>query len=370
MKTNFVRWLCVLLLLGCATTFVGAWQWRAREAVRAWSPNKARVANKPIPVRTVRVQKKEIQETIGGTAVTLPHQTAVISIPLNSSKIGDRSLKRVSVQAGSEVKRGDVLFEFEPVLFKQLVKQRAAMLSKAQQEHDTMVGLQSRKAASDLQVREAEVAVETAQLELDLAKADLEMCVVKSPIDGVADSVSIVPEMRVPGGAQLAIIHQLDPILVQMDFPMERMDSLSVGETAEIVLDAYPQEKFTGRVTRILPVVSTKTRVLPVILEVPNPDNRIRAGISGFVRLECEKSPAKTVPSVAVIRKKGKAMVFCVEDSRARIREVRTGPLADEGSVAILAGLKADDEVIIHGQDEVQEDDLVNVDWQQWARRE
>jgi RND family efflux transporter MFP subunit len=321
-------------------------------------------------VRTVRVDERDLQETIGGTAVTLPAQSATIAIPLNSSSVSQRLVTRVPFQAGSAVKQSDVLFEFEPILFEQIVKQRAAMLAKAEQELETMTRLQAQKAASGLQVRESQVAVETAQLDLDLAKADLELCVVKSPIDGVIESINVVPQLHVGPETILAIVHQLDPILVQMDFPMERMDSLRLGQSAEVVLDAFPQEKLEGRVARILPVVSTKTRVLPVILEVANPENRIRAGIAGFVRLRADESSVTTVPSVAVIKKQNKAMVFCVEDSRARIREVLTGPISEAGHMAILSGLRAGDEVVIYGQDALQENDFVNVKWHQWAHRE
>jgi hypothetical protein len=62
--------------------------------------------------------------------------------------------------------------------------------------------------------------------------------------------------------------------------------------------------------------------------------------------------------------------VFCVEDSRARIREVQPGPVAEAGQMAILSGLRAGDEVIIFGQDAVHENDLVNVNWHQWAQRQ
>ena len=370
MKSTFVRVVCGLLLLACAAGIVGAWQWQARQALTQWDPLRARRAQKPIPVRTVKVDQQELANVIGGTAVTLPIYSATISIPLNSTTVADRVVKSVACRPGSIVRGGEVLFEFDPDLFQQIVKQREAMLGKSREEFKTLSQLHSQKAASGLQLKEAEVAVETAQLELSVAKEDLGLCIVTSPLDGVVESVNIVPQMRVGGGAILAIVHQLDPILVQMDYPMERLDSLNVGQTAEIVLDAFPQETFTGKVVRILPVVSTKTRVLPVIVEVDNPDNRIRAGISGFVRVQGEKSTATVVPSVAVIKNDRKAMVFCVEDSRAKIREVLTGPIHESGQVEILAGLTAGDEVIIYGHDTVQEDELVNVNWHQWARRE
>ena len=112
-------------------------------------------------------------------------------------------------------------------------------------------------------------------------------------------------------------------------------DSLAVGQTAEIELDAFSQETFTGKVTRVAPVVSTKTRVVPIMLEVPNPDNRIKAGISGFARVKCSKSGATAIPSVAVIKKQRKAMVFCVEEGRSKIREIQTGEIVGTGEVQI-----------------------------------
>jgi RND family efflux transporter MFP subunit len=179
-----------------------------------------------------------------------------------------------------------------------------------------------------------------------------------------------VPQMRVGGGSTIAVVHQLDPIYVQMDYPMERLDSLAVGQEAEVTLDAYAQETFPGRVIRIAPVVSTKTRVLPVMLEISNPDNRIRAGISGFVRVKSQSSKAKTVPAVAVIKKQQKAMVVTVEDNLAKIREVHTGNATKDGQIEILSGLNIGDEVVVFGHDSLNEGDPVNVDWQKWTRRE
>ena len=123
--------------------------------------------------------------------------------------------------------------------------------------------------------------------------------------------------MHMAGGGVLAVIQKLDPIYVQMDYPMERIDALRIGQTAEVTLDAFAQETFIGKVIRIAPIVSTKTRVLPIMLEVSNPDNRIKAGISGFVHIKTAKSGSTTIPTVAVIKKQQKAMVVCVENNHA-----------------------------------------------------
>lgn len=370
MRTK-IQWISGLLLLAMAAVAIAAWQLRARDAMIQWDPIEARRHDEPIPVRTVTVEKAEISESIGGTAVTMPSNSALITIPLSSSTVVDRQVAKVNCANGSTVRRGDIMLTFEPALFQQTVQQRAAFLAKSVQEMAAYQELLEKKAVSRMQVSEAEVAVETAKLELALAQRDLDLCQIVAPIDGVVDEFQAVPGTRVGGGASaLAVIHQLQPIYVQMDYPMERIDALRVGQEAEIVLDAYSQEKFTGKVIRIAPVVSTKTRVLPIMLEINNPDNRIKAGISGFCRIKTVKSDATAVPSVAVIKKQQQAMVFCVENNRAHIRPVQAGAVTDSGDIEILDGLRTGDQVVVYGQDSLEENDVVNADWRQWTRRE
>lgn len=366
LKLQRVIGISVLVLAMVGTAL---WQVRAQRAMVQWDPVVARKANQPIPVRTVKVDKKDREETIGGTAVTMPARIATITIPMSSSEVVDRTVKAVSSWPGSLVKQGQTIIEFEPALFQQVVREREATLSQANKALEAMQKLFTQKAASGLQLETAKVDVETAKLKFDLAKRDLGLAVIHSPVDGVVEEVNVVPQGQVGGNTTLAVVTQLDPIYVQMDYPMERLDSLKLGQTAEIVLDAFPQDIFAGKVTRIAPVVSTKSRVLPVTLEIPNPENRIKAGIAGFVRIKSAKSAATAVPTVAVIKKDQKSMVVCVENSRAKMREVRTGAVIHEGEIEILDGVKPGEEIVVYGQKDVREDDVVNVDWAQWTHR-
>jgi multidrug efflux pump subunit AcrA (membrane-fusion protein) len=128
--------------------------------------------------------------------------------------------------------------------------------------------------------------------------------------------------------------------------------------------------------------VNPQLRVFPVIVELSNPKHRIRPGISGFARLR-GRNQAKTVPSAAVIQHGGKAMVFRVEDGRARLREVQTGPAVDGGLVSVTGGLALGDQVVVYSGSfyrhwgevtrldaYLQDNDLVDVDWRKWARRD
>jgi RND family efflux transporter MFP subunit len=358
-----------LVILASAVALVAAWQWNARHALQGADPTRARKAGKGIPVRTVMAEQRDLEETIGGTAVTAPAQTATITIPTTAFRAADREVTRVNSWPGSQVAKGETLLEFDAALFSQVVQEREAVLAKMEEELATMEKLYAQRAASGLQVKAAQVAVTSARLELGLARRDLDLCEITSPIDGVVEDMVVVPQMRLRGDAELAVIHQLDPIHVEMDFPMERMDSLHIGQSASISLDAFPQETFEGKVVRIAPVVSTKTRVLPVTIEVSNPQYRIRAGISGYARVTNSKPRATTVPTAAVIRKQHNAMVVRINDQLASFQQVRTGPIVQAGYIEVLDGLNSGDEIVVFGQDAIEVNDLVDVDWRQWSLR-
>jgi RND family efflux transporter MFP subunit len=226
--------------------------------------------------------------------------------------------------------------------------------------------------------------------DLDLARIDyeetrrgVERSVITSPIDGFIDGKSdIVPGQTVEVVRQLARVLQVDPIHVQVDFPQERLDSVRVGQKAEIVLDSFRGEKFIGTIIRTSAQVNPQLRIFPVIVELPNPDHRIRPGISGYARLNSEQRTV-TVPTTALIQHGDRAMVFRVEEDRARLREVIVGAVVGEGRVAITSGLAPGEEVVVYHSNfykhwgditrldaYLKDGDLVNTDWRRWTRRE
>jgi RND family efflux transporter MFP subunit len=234
----------------------------------------------------------------------------------------------------------------------------------------------------------AEIAQATAMLEvkrLDLSSAqnDLDRHQIKSPTDGVIDFATF--EMR-PGtvvavNSTLVEVLKIDPIQVRVDYPQERLDELAMGQEAEVVLDSFPKETFAGTVVRISPTVNSQLRVLSVLVELPNPNHRIRPGISGFARLKSRKKVV-IVPATAVLEHGSKSMVFRVEEGHARVREVQTGYPAKPGELEVKSGLQPGDEVVIYHDfypnarrltkagGYLQDNDPVDVNWRKWARRE
>jgi RND family efflux transporter MFP subunit len=182
--------------------------------------------------------------------------------------------------------------------------------------------------------------------------------------------VGVAPGEILDTSAELARILTLDPIHVRLDFPQERIGELAVAQSVEVLLDSFPKEKFQGTVIRISPLANSQLRVLPVVVELANPGNRMKAGVSGFARVQVAAKPATAIPATAVIERAGQAITFRVEDGRARIRHIQTGSLLKNGWVEVRSGLEPGGEVVIFGTESLQDGDAVEVDWRKWARRD
>jgi multidrug efflux pump subunit AcrA (membrane-fusion protein) len=217
-------------------------------------------------------------------------------------------------------------------------------------------------------VKKAADEVEAARVALALAEADLALCHLRSPFDGFVTDMRVAPGQLIDDEAVLAILMRIDPMLVQLDFPQERSDELYLGQPVELVFDTFPKETFQGRVARIPVHVDTPKRVIPVIVELPNTNHRIRVGVSGYARVQVSRG-ATSAPAISITDLDTGAMAFVVENGRAHMRRVQTGQVLDPGVVEITAGLKVGDEVVIYGQQNLRDNEPVDSDWEHWTRR-
>jgi RND family efflux transporter MFP subunit len=195
------------------------------------------------------------------------------------------------------------------------------------------------------------------------------------------DSFNLTEGMTLKQHAAVAHVLKIDPILVKMDFPQERLGEVAIGQEAEVILDSFQGQTFQGKVERIVAHVDTHLRVLPVYIRLDNADHRLRPGITGFARIKSTKV-ARVVPATAVISRGNKNMVFRIEDGRARIREVQTGAAVGTGMLEVRSGLADGDEVVIYctfynhfgtltrDVAYLEDNDPVDADWRKWARRD
>ncbi|CAN5387819.1 efflux RND transporter periplasmic adaptor subunit [soil metagenome] len=173
---------------------------------------------------------------------------------------------------------------------------------------------------------------------------------VTSPIGGAIRTLSVRSGVTVTQGMTLAEISGLSTVWLNAAIPEALAGQVRIGQGVEVRLSAFPSERFTGRLTALLPEVSGDSRTLTGRVEMPNRGGRLRPGMYGQIVFGGGAAPALLVPSEAVIRTGTRDLVMlALAEGRYQPALVRVGREAG-GQTEILAGLAAGERIIASGQ--------------------
>ncbi len=173
---------------------------------------------------------------------------------------------------------------------------------------------------------------------------------VRSPIGGVVLERLVTPGTTVTPGTPLYVISALSTLWAVAEVDESQLSRIRVGRPVDVVVAAYPGERFAGTITFVADMVSAKTRRVTVRCTVPNPDGRLKPEMFATVSLgEGDPRAVIVVPPAAVQTLDGTSVVF-VEQSPGRFvpRTVQIGAQT-EGVVEVTSGLSVDEPVVVGG---------------------
>ena len=81
----------------------------------------------------------------------------------------------------------------------------------------------------------------------------------------------------------------------------------------EITFDAFPEEKFSGKIYRVYPTVDEATRTFGVEIRIPNPKEQLKPGMFARVNIDFGSAENVVVPDRAVVKQtgSGKNLAMC-----------------------------------------------------------
>jgi membrane fusion protein (multidrug efflux system) len=287
-------------------------------------------------------------------------------------------LKERFFQEGRDVKKGDRLYQIDPVPFKAAalsakakVAQAEARLVQAKQNLARVKPLLAEQAVSQKDVDDAvaeelaaKAALEAARGDLVKANFDLDNTLIVAPIDGLIERTRVYEGRLISAQTDLlTIIHQVDPMYVIVNAPesflLKRRRDIEAKRIKDpglrelratlIFLDGsvYPHE---GTLDLLDPALKTETGSRPVRVVFPNPDRILLPGQFVTVRfLGAVKTDAVLVPQRAVQQGPTGSVVFVVDEGNiARPREVKAASWQGDQWL-IEEGLKPGERVIVDG---------------------
>lgn len=249
--------------------------------------------------KTEKVSKGNVTMSVTATGTL----SAVTTVQVGSQVSG--VISRLYADYNSHVKKGQLLAELDPTPFQQTVDQRQADVTKAQveaanakltydrQKRLTAAGL---AAQADLDAAKtaydgAQASVAQARASLSQARTNLQYTKINSPIDGVVVDRAYDVGQTVAASFQAPTLFQiaqdLTKMQVQADVDQSDIGSVQVGQFSRFTVDSYPDETFRGRISqiRLNATVSQNVVTYPVIIEVPNPDEKLRPKMTANVTI-------------------------------------------------------------------------------------
>lgn len=154
---------------------------------------------------------------------------------------------------------------------------------------------------------------------------------------------------------------QLNPLIAEIQVNENDLNSLSVGQTVAVKVDAMPGEIYSGRISYIKPMLSTMTHSASVEVEVPNPGLKLKPGMYASCTIEIGESSGIFIPIDAIIRQPGTSedFVYRIENDTAKkvvIRRIQT-----MGERVLVDSISAGDTLITKGKNNVVHGSLVNI---------
>ena len=145
----------------------------------------------------------------------------------------------------------------------------------------------------------------------------------------------------------LFTIADLSTVWVVCDVYEDMLSRVHVGDAAEITLNAYPDQKFRGKVVNISELLDPTTRSAKVRIELPNPKGLMRAGMFVTATFKGRELIERVViPPTAIVHLHDKDWVFVpAGNNRFRRVALQLGPQTSDGFVQVASGLKPQDKV-------------------------
>jgi HlyD family secretion protein len=300
-------------------------------------------------------------------------------------------LETVAVRMGDRVSRGQRLAKIEDrELLEQIkqarasfdvtaatIRQREADLRLAQTNLERSRSLFERELIPKQTFDDTDARQQAAIAQLDLAKAqyaqsqarldeldiNLANTVITSPVNGFISKRTLDPGAWVTPNSVFLSVVDISIVRIVADVVERDLRRITQGLRADVEVDAFPGETFTGRVAHVAPVLDPSTRTAQIEIEIANSDFRLKPGMYARVSFTIEqRENTLVVPTSAIVNVGGNPGVFLPskneENEVAKFKPVQTG-MSDQNLVEVSSGLAEGERVVTTGAAALRDGDRI-----------
>lgn len=322
-------------------------------------PSKAELTSAEQATPPIRVTTTVVNEQVMPELLVL---TGSLRASQESEVAADASGKVTAtfVERGQRVKQGETLAILDArgasITASAAAAQSGlarAQLEQAQRECDRVKALFDSGAISKAEFDRTTSQCQTTQFSVAAAQAQQQNAqkivgdaVIRAPFSGFIGERFVNVGQYVQPSTKVASLYNPDPLRLELTVPEANVAAMKPEMPITFTVATFGDEKFTGALKYIAPNVRPATRDLIVEAMCPNSDGKLKPGMFAVATLLAGEKKLPVVPSSSLKKDESGARVFVVADKRVQERLVQLGGEKD-GSVAVLAGVKPGEAVVV-----------------------
>jgi membrane fusion protein (multidrug efflux system) len=275
-------------------------------------------------------------------------------------------VRELLVQRGSSVQEGQPIARIDDsVLLPQVERARAEARHAEETWQRRRRLFEEDGVGSELAYLEARLLSEQAAAQLQVMEERLLNTVVRAPYAGVVEERLVEVGTMVSPGSPVARILDVNRVTVGAGVPERYALDVRPGARVRVTFDALNGQEFEGSIQFVGSAVNPRNRTFPVEFSIPNANGLIKPEMVAEVSLVRRVvDEALSVPQEAVVRLADGDAVYVVRaEGSEEVAEARlvTLGLAQDNRVEITSGVEPGDRVVVVGQQEVADGDIVRV---------
>ena len=212
-------------------------------------------------------------------------------------------IKKINVEVGDFVKKGQVLAEMDQIQLQQAELQ----MKNKELEYNRLKKLHEAGGLSQSDLDAIELAYQVSKTTYENL---LENSVLLSPISGVVTARNYDVGDMYAMSAPVFTVEQIVPVKLLVAISESDYSKVGKGDSVEITADAIPGKTFYGKIARIYPTIDPATRTFTVEVVVENNYRTLRPGMFARVTIKFGSNESVVIPDVAVVKQQGSGERF------------------------------------------------------------
>jgi RND family efflux transporter MFP subunit len=318
-----------------------------------------------VPVSVIDIKPGSIEKIINTTGTL----NASKKVTLNTEMAGDYKLM-VNPRTGRPfslgdlVENGQVVVQLEDAEYVNGIgyESKKLNLEISEQNMKKQQSLYEKGGVTQLDYRNSEVSYTNAKDAFERANLQLAKMKVKAPFRGIiTDLPTFTNGTQVSSGVAVFTLMDYSNMIVEVNLPEKYINDVKIDQLVRVMNYTLPNDSLPGKIKELSPAISTETRTFKSIIQVANPEMKLRPGMFAKADIVLERRDSVIViPKEIIISSQRGKTVFIVENGTANEKRITLG-FENQNEAEITSGIKVNDQLVIKGYETLKNKSKVKI---------